>query len=80
MSKDAHSCLGCGRFTVSKSQICTKCTPNRDSETAKRGVAGSYGPLEELSMEFSYNYSEDALGPHVSDTRWNWEWTDDIII
>jgi hypothetical protein len=75
---DAHSCLGCGRLTTAKCQICPKCRPNRETGNDKQGSAGSTGPFTELAHECSYDYSEDSLGPHSSDERWSWGWVDDV--
>lgn len=78
MAKDAHSCLGCGRLTTIECQICYKCTRGRGSYKDTRGAASSCGPLTELASECQHNYSEDALGPHTSDERWDWEYLDDV--
>ena len=74
----AHSCLGCGRLTTAKCQICRTCMHDRDSGEDILGSAFSCGPLTELYDEYNHDYSEDALGPHTSDERWSWQYTDDV--
>lgn len=76
--KDAHSCIGCGRLTTAESQTCYRCMQYGRFKRSTLGSASASGPLTELYQECEYDYSENSLGPHTSDERWNWQWTDDL--
>jgi len=67
MDKEVHSCLGCGRTTTSRCQICWHCL--RIGKWREKDSPNSFGPWEELVSECEHNYSENALGPHTSDER-----------
>lgn len=75
--KEVHSCLGCNRDTTAKCQICDRCTQMRRYKKDERGSAGSSGPETELFEECEHDYSENSLGPHTSDDRWDWYWVFD---
>lgn len=76
--KEVYVCIGCGRNTTARCQICDKCTQMRKSCRDERGAASASGPFTELRDEFEHDYSEQSLGPHTSDERWSWWWTDDM--
>ncbi len=72
---EIKSCLFCGRDTKSKCQICNRCLgigkyKKIDTANAK------FHPKQELFGECEYDYGEDALGPHESDKRWNFEFVE----
>jgi len=76
VANEKHSCIGCGKDTTARCQICDCCTQMRRHRRDNRGSASAGGPLIELHEECEYDYSEDSLGPHVSDGRWNWSFID----
>lgn len=76
-SENAHACLGCGKVTTAKCQICDQCLGMRRYKTEEKRNASAEGPETQLRHECDSDYSEDALGPHTSDERWSWVYVED---
>ena len=73
--KDIHPCIGCGRTTTAKSQICLRCLGYGKWKPKASAVADS-GPCEKTKGEEDHRYDENAMGPHTSDERSAYEWVD----
>ena len=70
---DIHPCLGCGRTTTAKCQICAHCLGVGKHKPKASAVADS-GPFTMVVGEEEHDYSESAMGPHTSDERSSYEW------
>jgi hypothetical protein len=73
MVKEIHPCLGCGKTTTARCQICDSCLHLRRHKYVELNAVAGSTPMEHLYDEFSHDYSEDSLGPHGIDDRFGWE-------
>ncbi len=69
--KPKTNCLVCGRDTVARKQVCSRCL-GTGFYASKDCAGATVGPNDLLYDEFEHDYSEEALGPHGSDQRWNY--------
>jgi len=73
---DIHPCIGCGRTTTAKSQICSHCLGVGKWKSKASAVAAA-GPFERTNHEEDHCYDENSMGPHTSDERSSYEWMDE---
>lgn len=72
---DIHPCIGCGQTTTAKCQICSRCL-GIGKHKPKAAAAAAMGPLDTTNHEEDHRYNEDSMGPHPSDDRSSYDWTD----